>query len=502
MSDVPEPDDLTTLPDLAARRLGGVVLEANDEFFGAKENLLEPQPPTFDPDRYTDRGKEMDGWETRRRRTPGHDWCVVRLGVPGIVRGVVVDTSFFRGNYPDRCSLEATAITGPDDGQGAEWFELLPETTLEGDTRNVFEIGSPLRVTHVRFNIFPDGGVARLRVHGEPLPDLRNLVDDGGRGDLAASLAGGSVLDASDRFFSSPLNLIAPGDPPGMQDGWETRRRRGPGHDWVVIGLAAEAEVERIEVDTTHFKGNYPDTCSLDVRVARDTDADEAGWSVASPPHKLGPDGRFVFPIDPPIPATQVRLNIHPDGGVARVRVHGRVTDEGWRSFGVRWLNALTASSFEDQVLACCASPAWARGMEGVRPFADFESVLEASDTTWMKLSAEERRPAFDAHPRIGDRAGSDWSRQEQGGTASADDETRRQLEQGNRDYEARFGHVFLTNASGKTAGAMLEELRRRLANDTETELAEAVEQQRQIARIRLEKLVRPPAVEVPIHAG
>jgi OHCU decarboxylase len=181
--------------------------------------------------------------------------------------------------------------------------------------------------------------------------------------------------------------------------------------------------------------------------------------------------------------------------------VHGRVTDEGWRSFGVRWLNALTASSFEDQVLACCASPAWARGMEGVRPFADFESVLEASDASWLKLSAEERRPAFDAHPRIGDRAGSDWSRQEQGGTASADDETMRELERGNRDYEARFGHVFLINASGKTASGMLEELRRRLANDAEAELAEAAEQQRQIARIRLEKLMRPPAAGA-IHAG
>jgi allantoicase len=310
------------------------------------------------------------------------------------------------------------------------------------------------------------------------------------------------VLDASDRFFSSPLNLIAPGDPRGMHDGWETRRRRGPGHDWVAIGLAAETEVERIEVDTTNFKGNYPDTCSLDARAARDTDTDEAGWSEVSSPHKLGPDGRFVFPIDPAIPATQVRLNIYPDGGVARVRVYGQVTDEGWRSFGVRWLNALTASSFEEQVLACCASPAWARGMERVRPFGDFESVLEASDAAWMKLSAEDRRPAFDAHPRIGDRAGSDWSQQEQAGTASADDETRRELEKGNRDYEARFGHVFLINASDKTAGGMLEELRQRLANDTEAELAETAEQQRQIARIRLEKLVRPPAAEASIHAG
>jgi allantoicase len=501
MSDVViEPNDFTALPDLAARRLGGMVLEANDEFFAPKENLLKPESPSFDPDRYTDRGKEMDGWETRRRRTPGHDWCVVRLGVPGIVRGVVVDTSFFRGNYPDRCSVEATAAN--EDLEGAEWFELLPETALEGDAPNAFEVDSPLRVTHLRLDIFPDGGVARLRVHGEPLPDLRSIVDAGGRGDLAASLAGGLVLDASDRFFSSPHNLIAPGDSHGMHDGWETRRRRGPGNDWVVIGLAAETEVERIEVDTTNFKGNYPDTCSLDTRATQGADADEAGWSEAIPPHKLGPHGRFTFPVEPPMQATQVRLNIHPDGGVARLRVIGRVTDEGWRSFGVRWVNALSSSAFEDQVVACCASPGWARGLEGVRPFSDFASVLEASDAAWAKLSPEDRRAAFDAHPRIGDRGGSAWSQQEQAGTATADDETLRALEIGNRDYEARFGHVFLINASGKTSSEMLEELRRRMTNEPEAELAEAAEQQRQIARIRLEKVVRPPAADRSAHAG
>ena len=265
--------DFTTLPDLAARRLGGMVLIANDEFFAPKENLLEPGAPVFDPDRYTDRGKEMDGWETRRRRDPGHDWCIVRLGVAGIVRGAVVDTSFFRGNYPDRCSVEG-AVVEEDDVTGVEWFELLPESPLEGDSVNRFDVASPLRVTHLRLNIFPDGGVARLRVHGEPLPDLRTLTDAGGRTDVAASLSGGSVLDASDLFFSSPHNLIAPGDSHGMHDGWETRRRRVEGHDWVVLRLAAETQIERVDVDTSNFKGNYPDTCSLDVRLTPDVATD------------------------------------------------------------------------------------------------------------------------------------------------------------------------------------------------------------------------------------
>lgn len=477
----------TVFPDLAARRLGGVVLEANDEFFAPKENLLEPEPPKFDPDRYTDRGKEMDGWETRRRRELGHDWCTVRLGIPGIVQGIVVDTSFFRGNYPDRCSLEGTSVDG-DELADAEWLGLVSESTLEGDSQNLFGAETQRRVTHLRLNIFPDGGVARLRVHGEPMPDLRAVIGPDGAGDVAATLSGGVVLDASDRFFSSPDNLLAPGDPLGMHDGWETKRRRGPGSDWVVIRLAAEAEIDRIEVDTSYFKGNYPDTCSLDVG------APDGAWSEVLAARKLGPDERFTFAIDPPTVASHVRLNIHPDGGVARLRVHGRVTDEGWRAFGVRWLNVLASDAFEREVLACCGSRAWAKALGDARPFADFSALLENSDAVWGGLRPDDQREAFAAHPRIGERSGSAWAQMEQSGTASASQETLVAIETGNREYEERFGHVFLIDATGKTADEMLEALWRRLSNDPESELREAAEQQRQITRIRLDKLVRPVA--------
>jgi allantoicase len=490
--------DVGTLPDLAARRLGGMVLVANDEFFAPKENLLEPGDPVFDPDRYTDRGKEMDGWETRRRREPGHDWCIVRLGIPGVVRGLVVDTSFFRGNYPDRCSLEGAAVDG-DEIEGAEWFDLLLETALEGDAINRFDVASPYRVTHVRLNIFPDGGVARLRVLGEPLPDLRTLSDPAGRVELAGSLSGGVVLDASDLFFSPPHNLIAPGDSHGMHDGWETRRRRGDGHDWVVLQLAAEAEIERVELDTTNFKGNYPDSCSLEARVGLEGAA-EAEWSQVLSHRRLGPHRRLAFPIDPPARASHIRLNIHPDGGVARLRVHGRVTDDGWRAFGVRWLNAKTPEVFEERVLACCGSRAWAAGLRERRPFANFEGLLQSSDDVWAGLPVEDRLEAFAGHPGIGERGGSAWSAGEQAGVADAGEDVRRDLEEGNREYDARFGHVFLINATGKSAAEMLQALRRRLGNDPETELAEATEQQRQITRIRLDKLVRP--VGMPVSSG
>jgi allantoicase len=480
------------LPDLAARPFGGMVLDANDEFFAPKENLLKPEQPVFDPNAYTDRGKEMDGWETRRRRSPGCDWCVVRLGIPGVVRSVVVDTTHFKGNYPDRCSLLGTVVDKGENLGEAEWVELLPESKLEGDAVNRFDVTTPLRITHLQLNIYPDGGVARLRVHGEPLSDLRRLVGEDGRAEVAGSKSGAVVLDASDVFFSHPHNLIAPGDSQGMHDGWETRRRRGPGHDWVAVRLAAEAEIDRVEIDTTHFKGNYPDTCSLDGRVSASDDLDR-GWSEVIPVTKLGPHDRFVFPIDPPVIATHLRLNIHPDGGLARMRAFGRVTDEGWRAFGVRWLNARTADAFAREVLACCASPLWAAGLRDARPFADFPALLEAADAAWAKLDAEDQREAFRAHPRIGDRGGTSWSRGEQAGVASAADDVRAALEEGNRVYESRFGHVFLVNATGTSAEEMLAELTRRLDNDAEAEHAEAAEQQRQITRIRLDKLVRPP---------
>ena len=480
------------LPDLAARPFGGMVLSANDEFFAPKENLLKPEEPVFDPNSYTDRGKEMDGWETRRRRTPGCDWCVVRLGFPGIVRSVVVDTTHFKGNYPDRCSLLGTVVDEGDNLSRAEWVELLPESKLGGDTVNRFGVTTPLRITHLQLNIYPDGGVARLRVQGEPLSDLRRLVAEDGRAEVAGSKSGGVVLDASDVFFSHPHNLIAPGDSQGMHDGWETRRRRGPGHDWVVVRLAAEAEIDRVEIDTTHFKGNYPDTCSLDAQVSRNDAPVDRGWAEVVPVTKLKPHDRFVFPLDPPVRATHLRLNIHPDGGLARLRAFGRITDDGWRAFGVRWLNAQTADAFEREVRACCSSAAWAAGLRDARPFADFAALLEAADAAWAKLEVEDQLEAFRAHPRIGDRDGTAWSRGEQAGVRSAGDDEHATLEERNREYESRFGHVFLVNATGRSAEQMLAELTRRLDNDPEAELAEAAEQQRQITRIRLEKLVRP----------
>ena len=328
--------DFTELIDLASERLGGAVLAANDEFFAPKENLLKPSAPIFIEGKYTDLGKWMDGWETRRRRTPGFDWCVVRLGLSGVVRGVVVDTSHFKGNYPQECSLEACAVDGLPTAEqlidrSQHWTEIMPRANLNGDSLNPFAITSEERWTHLRLNIYPDGGVARLRAYGEVVPQWNRLKQIGGGIDLAAVENGGMVLSCSDMFFGHRHNLIMPGRAADMSDGWETKRRRGPGHDWTIIKLGRPGRIRRLEIDTAHFKGNFPESCSLESCNAGDvpleTMQDRAfTWKSVLARTKLQAHTRHFFDevMDTGV-ASHVRFNIFPDGGVSRLRVYGTI---------------------------------------------------------------------------------------------------------------------------------------------------------------------------------
>jgi allantoicase len=317
------------LVDLASERLGGAVIAANDDFFAPKENLIKPQAAVWMDGKYTDRGKWMDGWETRRRRDGGtHDWCVVRLGARGLVRGVDVDTSFFKGNYPeafaiDVCDLPALATA--DAATDASWTEVLPRSALKGDAHNLFAVASAPAATHLRLRIFPDGGVARLRVHGEVVLDWARLALRGDI-DLAAAEHGGLVVACSDMFFGSRHNLIMPGNAASMADGWETRRRRGPGHDWTIVRLGTTGTIRRVDVDTRHFRGNAPGACSLEACAG--DDLERASWRELLPKTALQPHARHVFEeeIHAIGDVTHVRFNIYPDGGVGRLRVFGRPT--------------------------------------------------------------------------------------------------------------------------------------------------------------------------------
>ncbi|CAN5718541.1 allantoicase [soil metagenome] len=327
--------DFTNLIDLASERLGGAVLSANDEFFAPKESLISPSQPVWREGEYTARGKWMDGWETRRRRTPGHDWCIVRLGRPGRIRGVIVDTGFFTGNYPEACSIEGCDIEDSAEqtltGDDVEWTTVLDRTALRGDHANAFAVYSAGRTTHIRFNIFPDGGVARLRIHGDVIPDWSRILRGGGEVDLAAVEHGGRVVGCSDMHYGNPQQLTMPGQSLGMHDGWETKRRRGTGHEWAVVRLGAPGEIRRIVVDTTHFKGNAPGTCSLE---ACDTSGElpgaEAVWQPLLPETPLQPHTvhDFVATVASVGRVTHVRFNIVPDGGVARLRVYGVTSGE------------------------------------------------------------------------------------------------------------------------------------------------------------------------------
>jgi allantoicase len=311
--------DFTWLPDLALRSLGGAVIWANDEAFAEKENLIKPGPAAFVPASFGHKGQVYDGWETRRRREPGHDQAIIRLGVAGAIRGVVVDTAWFKGNYPAEISIDAIEIDGypraealvTDDG----WEPIVERVKVYGDSRNPFEVASDRRWTHVRLNIFPDGGVARLRVHGEGLPDRRLF----GLGplDLAALENGGLVLDCSNRFYSSPQNLIFPGIAHVMGDGWETARRRDNANDWVRIRLAGPGVVRLAEIDTSYFVGNSPGAAEL---TGLRTDGT---WIRLLPRTELLPDTRHRFLIDTEEVVSQARLDIYPDGGLARLRLFG-----------------------------------------------------------------------------------------------------------------------------------------------------------------------------------
>ncbi len=312
-------------------RLDTRVVYANDEFFGAKERLIEPQDPVFIDDKYDDHGKWMDGWESRRKRGPGHDYCIVKLGIPGVIRGFDIETSHFTGNYPPAASIDACNSDDlvPADDQ---WQSLTERVELQGDSHQYIALENETVFSHVRLNIYPDGGVARLRIYGEVRPDLGRL-EEGTRIDLLALENGGRALLCNDEHFGSMHNLNLAGRGINMGDGWETARRRRPGNDWVILSLGHSGVIDEIEIDTAHFKGNYPDQVMLQAAAAADVpfgqlETVSKDWPILLPKQKLSADQRHVFSneLQSVGPVTHLRLSIFPDGGVSRLRVNGHLS--------------------------------------------------------------------------------------------------------------------------------------------------------------------------------
>ncbi len=318
--------------DLAAEKLGGKVLFATDDFFAEKENLIKDGRGIFITDKYTDRGKWMDGWESRRKRTEGHDWCIVQLAAPGRIAGFDIDTNFFLGNHPPHASVEAVLLDDvnsvKDWDKDVHWKEILNKSHLDAGSRNFYECNSNEVFSHIRLHIYPDGGVARLKVYGDVEKDW-NVLRENELLDLGFALNGGKAIACNDMFFSAMDNLIMPNRGANMGDGWETKRNRTPGNrDWVIIKLGHPGIIEKMVVDTCHFKGNYPDRCSVEACIS-DNDSDvldgKVQWQNILPEQKLSADHEHEFAAEiTKIAASHIRLNIYPDGGISRLRLIGK----------------------------------------------------------------------------------------------------------------------------------------------------------------------------------
>jgi allantoicase len=381
-ADLPGPDFLQ-LPDLASRLIGGAVVFANDDLFAERENLIKHEEPVYSPHTFGHKGQVYDGWETRRHREPGHDWALVRLGVPGVVRGVVVDTAFFTGNYPPEISVEGAAAEGhlaPAELNDIEWFPLVRRSPARGHFRNAYPVEAPERVTHVRLCQYPDGGVARLRVHGTGVPDPRFLT--AGTVDLAALENGGTVVGCSNMFYSAPSNLILPGPARVMGEGWETSRRRDDGNDWVELALAGPGAIRVVELDTSYFLGNSPGWARLTGYDARAGESLDDAVELLDR-RRLQPDTRHRFLLPGDHEVTHVRLDIYPDGGMARVRLWGELTPSGREDLVLHWYNLLPSIQLVTLLTESYGvDHAAAQAAAARRPtkiFADLPAVLQSS---------------------------------------------------------------------------------------------------------------------------
>ena len=329
--------------DLAARTLGGSVVAASDESFGFKERLIDPAEPSFVPGTYDLRGEVVDGWETRRHAGRSGDWVVIRLGVPGRLHAVDVDTRFFSGNQPTACAIDGCVLDLLDDPTAptVAWTPLVETTPLKPDSQNLMAVRSHRRWTHLRLRLASDGGVARVRAYGDVIPDPAAWDDI--TVEVSGLEQGGRVEWSSDSFYSHACALIAPNRPRNMGDGWETRRRRDIGpdtHDAVIVSFAVPADLRRIEIDTSYFVFNA--STAVSVLGSRSRPDREHGWALVPfdvpvlPKRCLSADARQIFAVDVP-DISALLVQAYPDGGMARVRAFGTPTEEGLMRLRRQW---------------------------------------------------------------------------------------------------------------------------------------------------------------------
>lgn len=315
--------------NLASERLGAKAIYATDDFFAAKERIIADTDAVFIEGKYDEHGKWMDGWESRRKREEGSDYCIIKLGITGCIKTIDIDTRHFTGNYPPAAKLEGCFVEG-DINESTEWVDLTGNVSLNADQQHIIHINSDAIFNHVRLTIYPDGGIARLRIYGEPQVDWS--LSNETKLDLIAVENGGRAIACNDEHYGSMHNLILPGDSLNMGDGWETRRRREPGNDWVILALGHTGKADSVVVDTSFFKGNFPAGVSIQAAYVEELPdstlaAQSLYWKELLPQQALLADSKheFLQELNDIGPITHIRMNIFPDGGVARLRLFGSV---------------------------------------------------------------------------------------------------------------------------------------------------------------------------------
>ena len=320
---------LNGLIDLAQSRLGSKIVFKTNEFFAPAKRIINPWPPIFKEGVFDKHGKWMDGWETKRKRGKGYDYLILKLGRPGRISKIDIDTSYFSGNQPSKVSLHACFSKKKLPNKNSKWTTILKKKPTKANSHHFFNVTNKSIFTHIKLNIYPDGGVARIRIYGS-IEILKNFT--GKVLNLTSVLHGATPIACNNEHFGRAENILAPGMGKNMGDGWETRRSRGKNFDWLIIKCATTGKINKIQIDTHHFKGNYPDKCSLqaaylNAKISSKTIIDRSKkWKLLLNKVKLHAHKKHNFQnkLMKNKKVNYIRINIFPDGGISRIRAFGR----------------------------------------------------------------------------------------------------------------------------------------------------------------------------------
>ena len=478
--------------NLGSEELRALVLQASSEASIVQQRLTKDEEPgavTFEAS-----SSLVDGWQTRRRQGRGHDWVVLRLGVPGIVDECLIDTTGFEHTCPSEISIEGCVAphnTRCDDLQN--WTELVARANVVGGKKNSYSVDSRERFTHIRLNIFPDGGVARLRVFGVPIPAWMGPGKNEGRDiDLVARSQGGSVFFLSEGSLEARQDLIMP----GLRGGWRTRRRRELGSEWVVLRLVGPSNISALTLDTAGLGADCPDKAWVEASTV--SDPGDEDWFELLPPQLVLTDTEHTFQeeLRPNSELLWLRLHVAPDGGMTRLRAWGSLTESGLTQARLAFLNSASKSLLATLFKQVCHSDRWSEAMSRSRPFLDLNDLLSKGEAAWAKCEEEDWKQALDGHPRIGDKAkgnslAAKWSKGEQSKAQKTDESVLERLREAQDQYFEKFGFIFLICASGLGSQEILAATEQRLENSPDHELKLVAREQAKITQLRLEKLLK-----------